>query len=60
MFIYQGIAYESKKELREKTKLSGSKIKAKITDGEIKITNHTGSQSYEELHNNTKQFCNKA
>ena len=59
MFIYEGIIYESKKELRDKTKLSGSKIKAKITDGEIKIiNNHTGCQSYEEICNNTKQYSN--
>lgn len=61
MFTYNGKLYLDRYTLKKENNLSSCKFAAKLRDGEIKrIDNHTGKESYEELHNNTKQFCNKA
>ena len=56
MYKYHERIYATWKELREATKLSGCKTKAKLKDGEITIINdnHTGLETYEELYNNTE------
>lgn len=46
-FIYKGITYNSKKELREATGLSRTKINAKVKDNEITLILNTGVTPYE-------------
>ena len=50
-FIYDGVTYNSKKELRGATGLSRTKIQAKIKDKEIILIENTGVKPYE---NNNK------
>ena len=46
-FIYNGITYNSKKELKEATGLNSRKINAKLRDNEIQIIKNTGVVPYE-------------
>lgn len=52
-FIYKGVTYNSKKELKESTGLNSTKIKGMIKDNTITlITNNTEVCSYENKNTN--------
>lgn len=52
-FIYKGIVYNSKKELRDFLQISRVKFEAKIRDKEIILITNTGDTPYD--NNNEKQ-----
>lgn len=53
-FIYKGVIYNSKKELKEKAGLNSTKIKGMLKDNTIKLITNTEDRSYED-NNNKKQ-----
>nr|WP_319571436.1 hypothetical protein [uncultured Draconibacterium sp.] len=50
VYLYQNEYFKNEKEIRKAFGLSGSKIRAKLRDGEIVKISNTGVFPYEELY----------